>query len=42
MDDPSDRVGVIQVKAFVSYPAIVSALKSGGKVVMVDVSGDGV
>lgn len=41
MDEPSDRVVVIQVKACVSNPGIVEALNPDGNVVIVDVSGGG-
>lgn len=41
MDEPSDFVVVIHVKACKSNPGIVWALNPGGNVVIVDVSGGG-
>lgn len=41
MDEPSDFVVVIHVKACESNPGIVWALNPGGNVVIVDVSGGG-
>lgn len=41
MDEPSDLVVVIQVKASKPNPGIVWALNPGGNVVIVDVSGGG-